>query len=225
MSTPAEDPADEDLVATYVDAGRPRREREEAFRQLVTRYQHRVFAICLHQLGSRSDAEDVTQETFLKLARRAEQFRGESKWSTFVHRVAVNACRDLQRREGRRPQTPVEDVARAQADAGLAADVAGDEVAARDEAMVVREALARLDEVSRMLLVLCAVQGLTYPEAAEIVDMPVGTIKSRVFRARARLAELLTEADDDPPPGAAAPDQDPTRPTTWPQASPRGPPA
>lgn len=226
MSGRGDDLADEELVATYVDAGSSRGQREAAFHQLVTRYQHRVFAICLRQLGSRSDAEDVTQETFLNLARRADQFRGESKWSTFVYRVAVNACRDLQRKQGRRPQTPVEDVTRAQVDAGLDPDVTADEAAAHDEALVVRGALAQLDEVSRTLLVLCAVQGLSYPEASEILDMPVGTIKSRVFRARARLAELLddTETDDDVEPPAAR--HHPRRPPdTSPQASPRGPPA
>lgn len=224
MIAGAEDRADEELVAVYVDPERPRGDREQAFHHLVTRYQHRVFAICVRQLGSRDDAEDATQETFVNLARRADQFRGEAKWSTFVYRVAVNACRDLQRKQARRPQTPVADVTRAQVEAGLTPDVAADEVAGREHAMVVGQALAQLDDVSRMLIVLCAVQGLSYPEAAEIVDMPVGTIKSRVFRARARLAELLADPQDataDPDP---SPDPDPRSSSTWPQASPRGPP-
>lgn len=224
MIAGAEDRTDEELVAVYVDPARPRGDREQAFHHLVTRYQHRVFAICVRQLGSRHDAEDATQETFVNLARRADQFRGEAKWSTFVYRVAVNACRDLQRKQARRPQTPVADVTRAQVAAGLTPDVAADEVAGREHAMVVGQALARLDDVSRMLIVLCAVQGLSYPEAAEIVDMPVGTIKSRVFRARARLAELLADPQEATADAAPSPGPDPSPPSTWPQASPRGPP-
>ena len=188
--------ADEDVVVVYVDAGRPRGDREAAFAELVRRYDRRVFAICLRQLGSRADAEDAAQDTFVHLARKAHQFRGDSRWSTFVYRVAVNACRDLQRREGRRPHVSVADVTDAQAAAGITPDTAADEVAGRETALVVQAALARLDELSRTLIVLCAIEGLSYPEAAEILDMPVGTIKSRVFRARAQLAEMLAEADD-----------------------------
>lgn len=199
--TPEEDPADEELVAVYVDVARSRYAREDAFRDLVTRYQRRVFAICIRELGDRSDAEDATQDTFIHLARKAHQFRGDSRWSTFVYRVAVNACRDLQRRQARRPQTPVEDVTRAQVAAGMTPDVAPDEVTARETALQVQEALATLDELSRTLIVLCAIEGLSYPEAAEVLDMPVGTIKSRVFRARAQLAEVLSHTGSRSPPG------------------------
>ncbi len=199
--TPEEDPSDEELVAVYVDAARSRYAREDAFRDLVTRYQRRVFAICVRELGDRSDAEDATQDTFVHLARKAHQFRGDSRWSTFVYRVAVNACRDLQRRQARRPQTPVEDVTQAQVAAGMTPDVAPDEVAARETALQVQEALATLDELSRTLIVLCAIEGLSYPEAAEVLDMPVGTIKSRVFRARAQLAEVLSHTGSRSPPG------------------------
>ncbi len=187
--------ADEDVVATYVDATRPRAEREAAFSEVVTRYERRVFAICLRELGSHSDAEDAAQDTFVHLARKADQFRGDSQWSTFVYRVAINACRDLQRRYGRRPQTPVADVTRAQVDAGMTPDVAADEVTGAETALVVQAALSQLDDLSRTLIILCAIEGLSYPEAAVVLDMPVGTIKSRVFRARAQLAELLADTD------------------------------
>lgn len=219
--------ADEDVVAAYVDAQRPRAEREAAFGELVTRYERRVFAISLRELGSRSDAEDATQDTFVHLARKADQFRGDSRWSTFVYRVTINACRDLQRHYGRRPQTPVADVTRAQVDAGLTPDVAADEVTGRETALVVQSALAQLDDLSRTLIVLCAIEGLSYPEAAEVLDMPVGTIKSRVFRARAQLAELLADTDlpaGGPPRGRSARTHAPGA-ETPPGQGPRGPPA
>lgn len=216
---------DEDVVAVYVDASRPRRDREAAFHELVQRFQRRVFAICLRQLGSRSDAEDATQDTFIHLARKADQFRGDSRWSTFVYRVAVNACRDLQRREGRRPHVPVADVTDAQIGAGVTPDTAPDEVTGRETALVVQAALGRLDDLSRTLIVLCAIEGLSYPEAATILDMPVGTIKSRVFRARAQLAEMLAEHRDD---DGSRPGRGPVTPSTSdvpPGRRPRGPPA
>lgn len=221
-----QDHSDEDVVAVYVDTSRPRREREQAFAEVVARYQRRVFSICLRELGSRSDAEDATQDTFVHLARKASQFRGDSRWSTFVYRVAINACRDLQRREGRRPHTPVADVTDAQVASGIEPDAAPDEVSARETALVVQAALAQLDELSRTLLVLCAIEGLTYPEAAEVLDMPVGTIKSRVFRARARLAELLADwtTDADAPPVGSRDRGAATETDVPPGRRPRGPP-
>ena len=219
-----DDRADEDVVAVYVDAARGRGDREAAFSELVRRYERRVFAICVRQLGSRADAEDATQDTFVHLARKAHQFRGDSRWSTFVYRVAVNACRDLQRREGRRPHVPVADVTEAQLGAGVTPDTAADEVAGRETALVVQAALARLDDLSRTLIVLCAIEGLSYPEAAEILDMPVGTIKSRVFRARAQLAEMLTD-DPDAGRGGTPPPARPAGADVPPGRRPRGPPA
>ncbi len=197
---------DEELLAAYVDATGARGTRESAFHELLDRYERRVYAICFRQLGSHDDAQEATQDTFLHLARRAEQFRGDAKLSTFVYRIAVNASRDLARKHARRPQTPVADVTRAQIDSGTDPDVAPDDVAALETSMLVQAALAQLDDLSRTLLILCSVEGLSYPEAAEVLDMPVGTIKSRVFRARARLAELL---GDDPRESSSPPDPTP----------------
>lgn len=223
---PFDEESDEAVVAVYVDAGRDRGDREAAFAEVVRRYERRVFAICLRQLGSRADAEDAAQDTFVHLARRAHQFRGDSQWSTFVYRVAVNACRDLQRREGRRPHVPVADVTEAQLGAGVAPDTAPDEVAGRETALLVQAALDQLDDLSRTLIVLCAIEGLSYPEAAEVLDMPVGTIKSRVFRARARMAELLADGDADPTRPGASPDRPLAGDGEVPPAHrPRGPPA
>lgn len=191
-----EDVADEAVLADFADATVSRATREVAFGEIVRRYERRVFAVCFRQLGSRDDAEDATQHTFINLARRADQFRGDSKLSTFIYRVAVNACRDLARKQARRPSTPVSDIEQAQRDSGRQPDVV-DELAGRESARLVRDALAQLDELSRTLLILCAVEGMSYPEASEVLDLPVGTIKSRVFRARAKLAELLADAEDD----------------------------
>ena len=187
----ADDAEDVRLLAAWADDGRPRGEREAAFRSLVDRYQHRVFAICARELGSRHDAEEATQDTFAKLARAADDFRGDSRVSTFVYRIAVNACRDLQRYHGRRPSTPVDDLEPALARRVDGADEVADVAIGVELSAALQAALDDLDELSRTLVLLCSVQGLTYPEASEVLDVPVGTIKSRIFRARARLAESL----------------------------------
>lgn len=183
-----------ELLATWADEHRLRASREEAFRDLVGRFQHRVFAICVRELGSRHDAEEATQDTFAKLARAAASFRGDSLVSTFVYRIAVNACRDLQRYHARRPSTPMEDLEPALARRVDGADEVADVAIGVELSEALRAALDDLDDLSRTLVLLCSVQGLTYPEASEVLDLPVGTIKSRIFRARARLAESL--ADD-----------------------------
>lgn len=198
------------LLAAWADPDAPRRAREQAFAELVSDLTPRVFAVCHRQLGNPADAEEATQDTFAKVARAAEGFRGDSKVSTWVYRIAVNACRDLQRKLGRRPQVPVEDIERAARDraASSHADAVADVATGHAELDRLGRAMAQLDEVSRTLLVLCAIEGMTYPEASDVLDMPVGTIKSRVFRARARLADLLADDADpepDPPRGEASP--------------------
>ena len=188
------DEVEAELLGTWADVDRDRGERESAFRDLVERFRHRVFAICVRELGSRHDAEEATQDTFAKVARSATDFRGDSKVSTWVYRIAVNACRDLQRHHGRRPSTPTDDIEAAIARRVDGADEVADVARGVELSSALRDALGELDAVSRTLVLLCSVQGLTYPEASEVLDMPVGTIKSRIFRARAALAESLADA-------------------------------
>jgi RNA polymerase sigma-70 factor, ECF subfamily len=190
---------DEDLLARYVLPTATADAREAAFHELVDRYHRRVFGICLHVLGSPSDAEDATQETFLKLARHADTFRGDAKLSTWLYRVARNACTDHVRHDARRPSTPV-------ADPGTLdeAPSEADRSAGTDAAVTVRAALDQLDAASRQALILVAVEGLSYQEAGAALDLAVGTVKSRVSRARARLAALLADATP-PPPGTSHP--------------------
>lgn len=185
---------DHELLARVATGARP--ERDDAFRELVRRHRDRVHALCLRYFGNREDASDALQETFLTVLRRAGTFRGEARVTTWLHRVTINTCHDLARKRARRPQTPVEDIA-AVVDA---ADADHDDLDAIDLADVLREALASLDEETRGLLLLCVVEGAPYAEVAELYGIAVGTVKSRVHRARARLAELLGGLldDDDP---------------------------
>lgn len=183
--------SDEEVLAVYADVQQPASQREQAFHELVGRYQHRLFSICVRVLGSPTDAEDAVQETLLRLARNATSFRGEAQLSTWLYRVARNVCTDHVRYAARRPATPVEAIEELPE-----ASVADDLVAAHDTARALADALARLDERSRTLVLLVGVDGLSYAEAAEVVGVAVGTAKSRVSRARAELGRLLAAAED-----------------------------
>lgn len=214
------DACDEDLVATYVSADRSRASREAAFQELVVRYRHRLFAVCVRVLGSPADAEEAVQETFIRLARHAEGFRGDAKLSTWLYRVARNVCTDHVRYDARRPSTPVADILE-----HLDAPDDHDPIESHAGLATVGQALRQLDAVSRQLLLLVAVDGLSYAEAAQITDLAVGTVKSRVSRARQQLGRLLADGDRDHPDHQSRAADDP-HPTGTPRtAEPRGPPA
>ncbi len=216
------DLTDEDLLRATLEGGA---QRERAFLELVDRYERRIYGICHRFFGNHADAQDAVQDTFLAIARRGGAFRGDSKLSTWIYRVAVNACKDRARARDRRPQTPVEDVARTAAAAGV--DLSSeDEFGLSEIRDDIAAALLQLDEVSRTLIILCAIEGRDYAEVAEVMDLPIGTVKSRVFRARAKLADLLAPllTIDETPPAGERPD--PQRPDGAPRdaKSPRGPP-
>lgn len=190
--------ADDELLATYLEG----HHREAAFGEFVNRFERRIYAICYRYFGNSADAEDATQDAFLRIARHASSFVGGSKVSTWVYRVTVNTCHDLARRRARRPENLTPDMTET-VDASEQHETIGwdpgDPAISRESSEAVQSALLELDEVSRSLLILVAVQGMSYAEAAAAHDMPVGTAKSRVHRARARLADLLhTDAEGNP---------------------------
>lgn len=200
---PGTDVTDEDLVSRFADVEVARADREAAFSELARRYRHRLFAVCIRVLGDAEDAEDAVQETLVRLARNAASFRGEAKLSTWLYRIARNVCTDRVRYEARRPATPVADITEHHDRPDE-----GDPIDAHATASTVGAALRALDERSRQLLLLVAVDGLTYAEAAEVTGLAVGTVKSRVSRARVRLGELLADDQDEghaDAPRAAAP--------------------
>ena len=176
-----DEPDDDELIARYVDGD------ARAFDLLVDRYERRVYAVALRMTGNPEDARDVVQEVFLSAMRALRRFRGEAKLSTWFHRVTINAALDVGRKRSRRPVTALDAVPdRASDDPGP--DEAA-EMAARAQA--VHAALARISEDHRSVIVLHDLQGLDYAEVASALDVPVGTVKSRIHRARAELARLL----------------------------------
>jgi RNA polymerase sigma-70 factor (ECF subfamily) len=161
-----------------------------AFDEIVVRHRERVYAIALRVCGDRDDAEDALQETFIAAFRALPGFRGGAQLSTWLYRIALNKSYDIVGR--RRPQVTLDEVAEP------AAPV--DEYAASGARRDIAEALAELPPDFRSAAVLCDVLGLTPSEAAAVLDVPAGTVKSRSFRARALLARAL--AQDEEPSGA-----------------------
>ena len=173
---------------------------ERAFNELVRNYERRVFGLVFRMLGSRAEAEDLTQEVFVQVFKAIGSFRGESKLSTWIYRIAVNLCKNRTkylrvRHAGEQDQ--IDDVAeRLQPSEARHANVAqvdrpDEAVAGRQVEEIVRRAIAEVDEGFRECLILCDVEELSYEEIAEITQLPVGTVKSRIFRARAQLRELV----------------------------------
>jgi RNA polymerase sigma-70 factor (ECF subfamily) len=153
----------------------------DAFGELVARHRDRVWAIALRMCREPEDAEDVLQETFLAAWRSIDRFGGRSEVSTWLYRIAVNKSYDQIGK--RRESTPLDEPHEP------AAPVDAGEQRARQQA--IERALAGLTPEFRAVAVLCDILGLTPAEAAEIVEIPEGTAKSRLFRARAELARAL----------------------------------
>lgn len=168
-----------------------------AFGTLVERHEARVYNLCLRILGDRDDARDATQETFVAAIRKLAQFRGDAAFTTWLHRVTVNTCYDELRRRKRRPMlhvTAPDDPDRPHEPGPPIADHA-DEVAGT---LDVAAALATVPEEFRVALVLADVQDLPYEEIGRILDVPLGTVKSRVHRGRIALARALADGSGEP---------------------------
>ncbi len=168
---------DEELVRRFVGGDR------SAFATLVQRHEQRMYNLALRMTGREEDARDATQEAFLTALRKLSSFRGEAAFTTWMHRVTVNACYDLLRKRQRAPL------------ADLPEDDAGPPAADHAEATVgaidVQRALARLPTDYRAVLVLHDVRDLPYEEVAAILEIPLGTVKSRLHRGRVALARAL----------------------------------
>jgi RNA polymerase sigma-70 factor (ECF subfamily) len=154
----------------------------------------RIHAVCRRITGNESDADDATQEALLAVVRGLARFTGESRFSTWVYRVAVNASLDELRRRKRRPE-PAEPDMDWTAGAGRGSSV---EAAVIDR-MDIDAALARLPVEFRTAVVLRDLAGLDYAGIAEVLDLPIGTVRSRISRGRAALVPLLTDFRNSPP--------------------------
>lgn len=166
----------------------------DAFAQLVRRYEDQVFTMSYRMLSHREDARDLAQEIFLTVYERLPAFRGESTFKTWIYRVTVNRCRDELRRrrtvKHTRPGSLIDSEGEQLEPAGR--EPSPEQSArGREAEILVARAMEELTEELREIVVLRDVQDLAYEEIARVLDVPVGTVRSRLNRARARLAELL----------------------------------
>jgi RNA polymerase sigma-70 factor (ECF subfamily) len=181
----AEDRTDPELIERYL------RGDQAAFSTLVRRHERRVYNLCYRMLGREEDARDASQEAFLTALRKLSSFRGEARFTTWLHRVTINACYDVMRRKRREPLLePARDEDQPEPPGPASPDHADSAVASVD----VQRALIRVPQEFRAVLVLHDVHDLSYDDIAETLGIPVGTVKSRLHRGRVALAELLGES-------------------------------
>jgi len=173
---------DESLARRFADG------ESAAFEELVHRHETRVYNLCLRMLGSPEDARDATQEAFFAVFRKISSFRGDAAFTTWLHRIALNACYDALRR---RRRDPVGDLPENEPDthsvdpAERAADVVD-----------VQRALMLVPEDFRSVLIMHDVQDMPYDQLSEVLGVPTGTVKSRLHRGRLALADLLSGTDE-----------------------------
>jgi len=153
--------------------------------ELITRHERRVYAVCLRVLGNPDDAADAAQDALLAMIRKLDGFRGEAAFTTWLYRVAMNVCYDHLRRAKRRP------VLRRDDDAPAPEPALDDHADAVAGAHDVAAALEQVPEDFRVAIVLADVHDLPYDEIAKVLDLPVGTVKSRVHRGRIAMAKAL----------------------------------
>ena len=198
-------------AATLETALRAAREGDvAAFNRLVVEYQRLLFNVCYRTLGSREDAADATQDALLSAFRALAQFNGPVEGlRAWLLRIAVNVCYDQLRRRQRRPADSLDamagDVARGESSPAdrLPDPAPGPEqhTLSAETARAIQAAIDGLPPDQRMTVILCDVQGLSYEEAAHATSVELGTVKSRLSRARAQLRVVLIEKGELP--GAA----------------------
>ncbi len=170
-----------------------------AFEDLVLEYQKQVYHITLKMTGNEEDAFDLSQETFLKAYRSLSAFRGEAGFGSWLYRMAANLCIDFLRKKKRRGTEKIvsldEDAEEGRRPPELP-DLRYEPQSALEKKETrekVQEGLRRLPQEQRLILVMRDVEGFSYQEISDALKIELGTVKSRIYRARAHLARLLTE--------------------------------
>jgi RNA polymerase sigma-70 factor (ECF subfamily) len=168
----------------------------DAFNELVLAYQDQVYNLAYRIMGDPASASDATQEAFISAYEHIDGFRGKypSSFKSWLMRIVSNACYDELRRRKRRPVTSIEDFELdEEANPALVSDIEGPEAHAERQEMarVMQAGIQTLPGDQRVTLVLSDVQGFSYQEIAEMTDVPLGTVKSRLARARGKLRDYL----------------------------------
>jgi len=166
----------------------------DAFDRLMARHEKRVYNLCLWITGDRDEAADATQDAFIRAYRHLKKFRGDCAFGAWVSRIAVNVARDAAKRRKNAPRDfsslQTEDAPEFDPPDETSRD-APDQIARSQRQTAVRHALAKVPENYRTVLVLFDLQGRSYEECAATLGVPLGTVKSRLSRARAALRDAL----------------------------------
>lgn len=164
----------------------------DAFEELVARYENKVYTLALRMCGGAEDARDVSQEAFLSAWRGLPSFRGEAGFATWLHRLTSNAAIDhLRRTRRQRGDVSLEDAALTVADGSPGPQAAAEGLELRE---AVAAAMGRLSDGHRQILALREVEDCSYEEIAQALELDLGTVKSRLSRARSALRKILLES-------------------------------
>ncbi len=175
---------------------------QRAFKTLVERYQKKIFAVAFGMLKDREEARDVAQEAFVKVFKYLDHFKGDSSFYTWLYRITVNICIDVMRRKGGRTAEHVEfdetiatDTAEANIGAlGTKLGTNPQKAALRQEmSEKIQAAVAEVPEKHREIWLLREVEGMSYEDISRTLDIPKGTVMSRLFHARLKLQKLLND--------------------------------
>lgn len=175
------------------------RDRDErAFRELVEAHRDRVYNITFRMLGNRAEAEDVAQEVFIAVFKNIDEFRLQSKFSTWLYRIAVNHCKNRIKYLARRHDRDRDELDETTQGTGVNGSISGPVPSAPDRALegaqmekLLQDAIATLEDDQRIVVVLRDVEDLSIEEICEITGLPDGTVKSRLHRARLVLRKRL----------------------------------
>lgn len=170
----------------------------EAFGELVRRWERRIFALSYGMLGREEDARDATQETFLAAFKNLRGFRGEAKVSSWLHRIAVNQCITRQRRAKVRSESALEDEQQKNTTSFSAPleESPANTAEGREQTLAVRKAVNSLPIELRQVVVMKEFEDLTFREISEALDVPLSTVKSRLYTALKQLQMRLSKFDD-----------------------------
>src|SRR6202158_403245 len=171
---------------------------QSAFRQLVERYQRRVYQLALGMMKDSDEAMDISQETFVRVHRYLPSFKGDSSFFTWTYRIAMNLSLDAQRKKARSERVDLEDGDEAEIEAAMdppSPALAGPQRAALNAELKgkIEEALAGLSENHRAILLLRELEGLSYEELSKVLGIRKGTVMSRLFHARLKMQSKLRE--------------------------------
>ncbi|MDW7682574.1 MAG: sigma-70 family RNA polymerase sigma factor [Bacillota bacterium] len=173
-----------------------------AYDELMQRYEKKVYTLCFRMAGNHNDAEDLAQEAFLKAFRALPSFKGESQFSTWLYRIVTNTCLDERRKRARKPVTVSLDKPLETGEGEMAVTLPGDAPDPLSEALTVelrgeiQKLLMELPEEQRIVLIMRDLQEYTYEEIATVLGIQLGTVKSRLNRARARMRDLYLNKEE-----------------------------